>query len=58
LKGDLALEGVTTVYAGDGCYCVDPYLNNGKSYIVYAIVDGAGSDYRSLNGCATRSIGE
>lgn len=58
IKGVLSPDDAPTVYAGDGCYCVDPYLDNGLRYVVYAKIDGVKSDFRSLNGCATRQINE
>ncbi|MEQ5835762.1 hypothetical protein [Marinobacter sp. NFXS9] len=52
IKGNEA--NITTVFAGDGCYCVDPYLESGERYIVFATNSGDKAAYNSMNGCATQ----
>ncbi|AFM32724.1 MULTISPECIES: hypothetical protein [Pseudomonadaceae] len=56
VKGDEA--NITTVFAGDGCYCVDPYLESGQRYIVFATNSGEKAAYNSMNGCATQPYQE
>ncbi|WP_237067925.1 hypothetical protein [Microbulbifer guangxiensis] len=44
------------VMAGDGCYCVSPYLEMGESYVVFAKFNKHYDSVFSLNGCATRPM--
>ena len=55
LKG--TKSNITKVYAGDGCYCVNPYLEMGGKYVVFGVKGDNGS-YRSMNVCATRPFSE
>jgi hypothetical protein len=49
---------ITTVYAGDGCYCVNPYLKTGNEYVVFGITSGDKAVYKSMNACATSPLSE
>jgi hypothetical protein len=51
-------ENITTVFAKDGCYCVDPYLENGRRYIVFATKGGDTAAYNSMDGYATQPYHE
>ncbi|WP_345421947.1 hypothetical protein [Halioxenophilus aromaticivorans] len=51
-------ENIITVFAGDGCYCVDPYLESGQRYIVFATNSGDKAAYNSMNACATQPYHE
>ncbi|GAB4195286.1 MAG: hypothetical protein Tsb002_27660 [Wenzhouxiangellaceae bacterium] len=56
IKGATKLRQQVSVYAGDGCYCVSPYLFEGIKYKVYASEDSEQADFESFNTCATRQI--
>ena len=51
LKGEF--QETVSVKAGDGCYCVDPYLDEGIKYIIFGMKTENSGEFDSMNACAT-----